>query len=674
MHTSRRRFIQGCCSAIAAMSGSRISGTMFDQGSPLVNQADGAASTGEIIVVLYLRGGMDGLNFIPPIDGDNRGFYQGFRPTLQIPTTGTNAALSLVLPNSENSSAEFGMHPRATALHEIYKNGNLAIVNAVGNAGSRSHFDAQAYMELGTPFVKTTKSGWLARTLGTQPDLPPDVLLPVLAAGSSAPTSLFGEQSTLNMSNGSSFGFSNAYWSVRDDLRKAVRDMYSDGFSLVKDAGLQALNASDIVDTYGSSSYTPANGVQYPNTGLARDMRTIASMIKLDLGLRVATIDYGGWDTHNTQDYSPNNGNYSNKIGTLSDALAAFYKDLDGSEANALSKRTTVLVMSEFGRRVRENADRGTDHGTGNVFLVMGGSIKGGVHGNFPGLQNDQLFMQTDLQPTTDNRTILSEVIIRRMANPNIGTIFPGLDEYAPLNVVEGIDLTPQYGPGEPAAPIVSEVLALGDNSLTVVWDEVDFARGYRVEMRTDSEGDWEIVQILGQPTQTTYKATDLDQGGYYEFRVHAFNDAGKSGYSNTSAAYNRSALENWRFTHYGQIDSSGLASDDEVLNQSGLTNLMAFALNLDPLSDGNVKKTDGVNPGLPDSFLDDKTAKYRFLKPGGRDIVDYKVELSSNLINWFSVPLSSVGQTGIYERMEASAPPNFHPCFFRLVVERNDV
>lgn len=665
MYTSRRNFLQGCCSAIAAMSGSRISGTMFDQSSPIVNQADGQTSNGEILVVLYLRGGMDGLNFIPPVDGPNRGFYESFRPTLKIPTTGDNAALAL--------NGEFGMHPRATALHEIYNNGNLAIVNAVGNAGSRSHFDAQAYMELGTPFVKTTKSGWLARTLATQPDLPPDVLLPVLAAGSSAPTSLFGEQSTLNMSNGSSFGFSNADYRVRDDLRKAVRDMYSDGFSLVKDAGLQALNASDVIDTYGSSSYTPANGVEYPNTGLSRDMRTIASMIKLDLGLRVATVDYGGWDTHNTQDYAPNNGNFSNKIGTLSDALAAFYKDLDGSEANALSKRTTVLVMSEFGRRVRENADRGTDHGTGNVFLVMGGNVKGGVHGDFPGLQNDQLFSQTDLKPTTDYRTILSEVIIRRMANPNIGNIFPGLEEYQPLNLVDGIDLTPQYGPGHPEAPVVSEVLSLGDGTLQVVWDEVDFAKGYRIQMRTDPEGDWETAQVFGSSSQTSFLATDLIPAGYYEFRVHAYNDAGSSEYSNSSAAYNRSALENWRYTHYGVIDNAGDAADDLVVNENGTSNLMAFALNLDPL-DNHMPKTDGSSPGLPASIVAGGIAKYQFLKPGGRDNVDYKVEVSSNLINWFSVPISGAGLTGIYERMEAHAPQDTQPCFFRLVVERNDV
>ena len=665
MHTSRRRFMQGCCSAIAAMSGSKISGTMFDQGSPLVNQADGSSSTGEILVVLYLRGGMDGLNFIPPVDGDNRGFYEGFRPTLQIPTTGENAALAL--------NGEFGMHPRATALHEVFQNGNLAIVNAVGNAGSRSHFDAQAYMELGTPFIKTTKSGWLARTLGTQPDLPPDVLLPVLAAGSSAPTSLFGEQSTLNMSNGSSIGFSNADWRVRDDLRKAVRDLYSDGFSLVKDAGLQALNASDIIETFGSDGYTPANGAEYPNSGLGRDMRTIASMVKLDLGLRVATVDYGGWDTHDTQDYAPNNGNYSNKIGELSNSLAAFFKDLDGSEANSLSKRTTVLVMSEFGRRVRENADRGTDHGTGNIFMVMGGSVKGGVHGNFPGLQNDQLFMQTDLRPTTDYRTILSEVIIRRMANPNIGNIFPGLEEYAPLDLVEGIDLTPQYGPGQPEAPVVSEALALGDGSMQITWNEIDFAKGYRVEMRTEPEGDWETVQIFGDFSQTTYVATDLIPAGFYEFRVHAFNDAGNSAYSNNSAAYNRSALENWRFTHYGRIDDAGEAADDLDINENGVTNLMAFALNLDPL-DNNVPKADDSNPGLPVSMNENGSAKYRYLKPGGRENIDYKVEISTNLITWLTVPASMVGETGIYERMEATAPQDLHPCFFRLVVERNDV
>lgn len=656
--------MQGCCSAIAAMSGSRITGTMFDQGSPLVNQADGQAGTGQMLVVLYLRGGIDGLNFVLPVDGPNRGFYESFRPTLKIPATGGNAALPL--------DGEFGMHPRATALHEIYQNGNLAIVQAVGNAGSRSHFDAQAYMELGTPFIKTTKSGWLARTLHTQPDLPPDVLLPVLAAGTSAPTSLFGEQSTLNMSNGSSFGLSNAHWNVRNDLRKALRTMYSDGFSLIKDAGLQALNASDIIDAYGSGNYSPANGVEYPNTGLSRDLRTIASMIKLDLGLRVATVDYGGWDTHNTQDNSPNNGNYSNKIGTLSDALSAFYRDLDGSEADSFAKRTTVLVMSEFGRRVRENDDRGTDHGTGNVFLVMGGSVKGGLHGEFPGLQNDQLFSQTDLAPTTDYRTILSEVIMRRLANPNIGTIFPGFEEYAPLDIVEGIDLDIQYGPGQPEAPIVSEVLALGDDSLTVIWNQVDFAEGYRVEMRGDPEADWETVQILGQPAETTYEAAGLEQGGYYEFRVHAFNNAGNSEYSNTSAAFNRSTLENWRYSHYGVIDNAGDAADELDINGNGISNLLAFALNLDPL-DNNVTKTDGQKPGLPDSYMENNTGKYRFLKPAGRDSINYKVEMTTDLVHWFPVSYETVGQTGIYEQVVASAPQGFHPCFFRLIVDRND-
>ena len=259
------------------------------------------------------------------------------------------------------------------------------------------------------------------------------------------------------------------------------------------------------------------------------------------------------------------------------------------------------------------------------------------------------------------------------MANPNIGNIFPGFEEYAPLDVVHGIDLTPQYGPGQPEAPIVSELLSLGENSLTVVWNEVDFAKGYRVEMRTDPEGDWEMAQIFGEASQTTYVATDLVQGGYYEFRVHAFNDAGNSEYSNTSAGYNRSTLENWRYSHYGVIENAGDAADDLVINDNGFTNLMAFALNMDPL-DEHIPTTDGETPGLPQPILDGSTAKYRFLQPGGRDNIDYKVELSSNLVNWFSVPISSVGSTGIYERMEASAPPDFHPCFFRLVVERNDI
>ena len=181
------------------------------------------------------------------------------------------------------------------------------------------------------------------------------------------------------------------------------------------------------------------------------------------------------------------------------------------------------------------------------------------------------------------------------------------------------------------------------------------------------------MAQIFGEASQTTFVATDLTQGGYYEFRVHAFNDAGNSEYSNTSAAYNRSALENWRFTHYGMIENSGLAADDEVLNDNGFTNLMAFALNMDPL-DEHIPTTNGDTPGMPEPYVENGTAKYRFLKPGGRDNIDYKVELSTNLVSWFPVPLSTVGSTGIYERMEAAAPPDFHPCFFRLVVERNDI
>ncbi len=659
MHGTRRTFLKGCCSAIAAMSGSRIGATMFDQGSPLVNMTASAASNGEIIVSVFLRGGLDGLSFIPPIAGDSRGFYEGFRPTLSIDTSGDNAALNL--------NDEFGMHPRCSALHEIYQNGNLAVVNAVGNAGSRSHFDAMTYMELGTPFVKTTKSGWLARTLQTQPDLPPDVLLPVLAAGSSTPTSLYGEPSTLNMSNSSSIGFSNAHWDHRDDLRSAVREMYSDGFSFVKDAGLQALNAADIIETYGSSSYEPANGASYPNSGVGRDLRTIASMIKLDLGLRVATVDFGGWDTHDNQE-----GYYGNRIADLTNSLAAFYQDLDDSSANPLSKRVTVLVMSEFGRRVRENADRGTDHGSGNVFLVMGGSVKGGVHGNFPGLQNDQLFEQTDLRPTTDYRTIVSEVIIRRLANPNIGSIFPGFENFVPLDIMEGIDLTPQYGPGKPIAPVIEDLSAVSGNALQMTWNQPEFTKGYRVEMRNDPAGDWDLVQIFGEPSQTGFNIEELTPASYYEFRVHAFNDAGTSDYSNTVAGYTWSYEENWRYQHFGQVDPTGDAADDLDVSGNGVTNLMAYALDLDPLS-SDLSTTNGVNTGMPQSFKEGAQGKYRFMRPTGREDIRYTVKVSSNMITWATISHASrgVNSEGL-EEMVATDLSGMNPCFFKLIVDRS--
>jgi len=661
--TTRRNFLKGCSLAIASMSGSRIGYTMFDQGSPIAPLAQSASSTGEIIIAVYLRGGMDGLSFMPPIDGEQRAYYEQLRPSLALDTSGERAALNL--------NDEFGLNPRANRLYELFQDNKLAMVHAVGNAGSRSHFDAMTYMELGTPFNKTTKTGWLTRTLRTGEDLPPDVLMPVLAAGSTAPESLRGELSTLNMTSARNFGLSTVNYRVRSEVRSALRNMYSNGFSLVKDAGLQALNAADIIETYGGGSYTPLEGANYPNSSLANNLKTIASMIKLDLGLRVATVDFGGWDTHDGQDNSGSTGYFGGRVQDLSDSIAAFYADLNGSQANNYASRTTILIMSEFGRRVRENSDRGTDHGTGNVFMVLGGSVKGGVHGNFPGLHTDQLYENTDLNPTTDYRMILSEVVMRRLANPNIGVVFPGLSGYQPLDLVEGVDLTPQYGPGKPLEPVLQEVEAGVDGSLRVQWDAVEDAKGYRVESRSDPEGDWELIQILSDGETHEFVASELDPATYFEFRVIAYNDAGTSAYSNAVAGATLSALESWRYRHYGRIDNAAEAADEAATRLSGVNNLLAFALDLNPRSGKRLEAT-GFTPGMPANIREGGGYGYRFVKPPFREEVSYRVEYSENLVSWNEVPYESEQDGAGYVRCTARMAEGSRG-FFRLKVTRPD-
>ncbi len=180
-------------------------------------------------------------------------------------------------------------------------------------------------------------------------------------------------------------------------------------------------------------------------------------MIKLDLGLNVATLDLGGWDTHTGQDY-----HFSQLVGEISAGLLALYSDLDGAGSENYTQCLTVAVMSEFGRRFDENADSGTDHGHGNVMMVMGGNVNGGLHGNWPGLAPGQLFEGVDLEVTTDYRQVLSEILIRRLGNNKLGTVFPGYANYQPLGVVSGPDLEPDYK-GGPGSSIFSDGFESGD-------------------------------------------------------------------------------------------------------------------------------------------------------------------------------------------------------------------
>ena len=200
--------------------------------------------------------------------------------------------------------------------------------------------------------------------------------------------------------------------------------MYS-GDTLLHRAGLRTLESMSIVSPLVEQEYQPSNGASYTDDELSQQLKTVARMIKLDAGLRVATVDYGGWDTHEYE--TDGNGGYiADQLGNLASGLSNFYLDLDSGYTDRLS----VVVISEFGRRLVQNEDYGTDHGHGSVMLTLGGGVNGGqVYGAWPGLHNDQLYDHADLAITTDYRQVMSELLTRRLGNTDIGTVFPG---YAP--------------------------------------------------------------------------------------------------------------------------------------------------------------------------------------------------------------------------------------------------
>ena len=399
---TRRNFLQGCSSAIAALAGARLTNLSFTQQD----------TSNDTLVVVFLRGGWDALNVIPPIDGDDRGFYENARPDIKI---------SDLLPLND----QFGMHPALAPLHELYQQGRMGIVHAVGlNYDTRSHFDAMEYIELGTPGSKSSTSGWITRHLQSGGV---SSILPALST-SGAPSSLLNFTPTVSLNDPSEF----SQWDngLVASQQKALRQMYS-GESLLHRAGTRTLDSLGIVSPLVEQEYQPSNGASYSDNELSTQLQTVARMIKLETGLRVATVDYGGWDTHEYE--TDGNGGYiAELLGNLASGLSNFYLDLDSGYTDRLS----VVVISEFGRRLVQNEAYGTDHGHGSVMFALGGGVNGGqVYGAWPGLHNDQLYDHADLAITTDYRQVLSEMLTRRLGNTDIDVVFPGFVPSSDLGI-----------------------------------------------------------------------------------------------------------------------------------------------------------------------------------------------------------------------------------------------
>lgn len=410
---TRRNFMVGCSAAIAALAGSRITDLAF--AAP-----DAQANPGGTLVTIFLRGGWDGLSVMPVVDGPDRGYYEAERANIKLPAS---ALLRL-------GTTQFGFHPALAPLLDLYTANRLAVIAACGLVhDTRSHFDAMSYMELGTPGVKSTTSGWIGRHLRTAPYSLSSAVFPALSTGGSLPQSMFGYYDVnrvIAMSRPGDFDLPG--WEGYTDKQRAILAGFYAGATFVDDVGAETLRTIQTIQGQASGDYVPANGAVYPDNDFADNLKVIAQMIKGGFGLNCATVDLGGWDTHENQAQwnDPLRGQFADLLGTVAQSLKAFYQDLDGGSGGWVGK-TTTIVMSEFGRRLRENPNRGTDHGHGSLMLVMGGGIAGGqIYGRWPGLQTDQLYDQADLQITTDYRQVVAEVVNARLGNPRVGAIFPG--------------------------------------------------------------------------------------------------------------------------------------------------------------------------------------------------------------------------------------------------------
>lgn len=404
MKTSRRFFLRNGALALAGTTAlpSFLTRAVFAATTD-------ATAQGKKLVVIFQRGAADGLNIVVPWRESN---YYTMRPTIAIPQ---KQVLDL--------DGFFGLHPAMASLVPLYTQGHLAIVHATGSPdGTRSHFDAQDFMESGTPGVKSTRDGWLNRALQAEDAKrrQAHTAFRAVALGSDVPRTLAGRVQALAISNVQDFavGGRGPKPAPTASAFEAMYDESSD--SLLHEAGDSTFEAIKMLRSTDPAHYQPSPDASYPNNGFANNMKQIAQLLKANLGLEAAFTDIGGWDTHENQ--GSVDGQLANRLREFADGIAAFWRDM-GADAENI----TLVTMSEFGRTAHQNGTGGTDHGHANAMFVLGGGIKGGkVYGKWPGLGDHQLNEGRDLAITTDYRAVLGEVVAKTIGASNLEVTFPG--------------------------------------------------------------------------------------------------------------------------------------------------------------------------------------------------------------------------------------------------------
>jgi uncharacterized protein (DUF1501 family) len=373
----------------------------------------------KILVAVFQRGAADGLNVVVPF-GDRA--YAPLRPSIAIaePSSRSEASGQTAI----DLDGFFGLHPSLAALKPLYDARHLAVLHAAGSPDStRSHFDAQDYMETAAPGRRSISEGWLNRYLEATP-LAEATPFRAVAFAPRMPLTLLGPAPALAMEDVRNFrlrAFPHGGLGSAELFQGGFEAMYASASDpLLERTAREMFEAASTLDGIGVADYQPANGAQYPNGQLGRSLRQVAQLIKADVGLEIAFAEVSGWDHHVNEGGAQ--GQLANSLRQFGDALAAFHQDMGDRMADVV-----VLTMSEFGRTARENGNRGTDHGHANAMFALGGPVHGGkVYGQWPGLAPDQLYEGRDLALTTDFRDVFAEVAVRHLRATETNTVFPG--------------------------------------------------------------------------------------------------------------------------------------------------------------------------------------------------------------------------------------------------------
>jgi uncharacterized protein (DUF1501 family) len=406
LDASRRIFLRGASAAAVGIG--------LGPSSLMSRTAQAAGAGPKVFVQIFIRGGVDTLSMVVPY-GDPT--YYNLRGAIAVPSPGqSGGALRL--------TDMFGLNPSLSALMPLWSDGRLAIVDAVGNVDlSRSHFDAQDFMETGTPGNKGISTGWLDRAIKM---IPGSAVSEAVAFQAQLPRSFMGPEPVLVATNLATFNLKvGGNWRAEADT--ALREMYGSRQDAIGKVGRETFEAIDTLVRSTVLTVPTSNGAVYPIASIGASLRQAAAVIKAGLGTRTIFVSVGGaFDTHSNQPAA-----HATELPRIGDALAAFAQDLGGLMDDVL-----VLMVSEFGRTASVNGSAGTDHGSAKAVFVMGGGVRGGrLLGQWPGLNASQLYQNRDLAPTTDFRDVYAEVARKHLGLTDMATLFPG------YNVGPGVGL-----------------------------------------------------------------------------------------------------------------------------------------------------------------------------------------------------------------------------------------